>query len=46
MVMFIKKDDKNVLLYETSNQYGVIVFSYDNFVIARSYRNYEKLIQT
>jgi hypothetical protein len=47
--MFLKNPWDDLMLLESSNQFGVITFSYSNlynyverFVRAKSYRNYEK----
>ncbi|KAM3135015.1 hypothetical protein pb186bvf_012839 [Paramecium bursaria] len=44
IVMFIREDDGDLLLLESSNQFGVITFSYERFVKNRSFRNFEKIL--
>ena len=53
IVMFLKNPWDDLMLLESSNQFGVITFSYSNsyqyierFVRAKSYRNYDKYILT
>ncbi|CAD8203272.1 unnamed protein product [Paramecium octaurelia] len=44
IVMFLKNSWEDPMLFESSNQYGVISFSYKRFVKAKSYENYEKIL--
>ncbi|CAD8197830.1 unnamed protein product [Paramecium pentaurelia] len=44
IVMFLKNPWEDPMLFESSNQYGVISFSYKRFVKAKSYKNYEKIL--
>ncbi|CAD8104888.1 unnamed protein product [Paramecium sonneborni] len=44
IVMFLKDPLEDLMLFESSNQFGVISFSYKRFVRAKSYKNYEKIL--
>ncbi|CAK59274.1 unnamed protein product (macronuclear) [Paramecium tetraurelia] len=44
IVMFLKNPLEDPMLFESSNQYGVISFSYKRFVKAKSFKNYEKIL--
>ncbi|CAD8119501.1 unnamed protein product [Paramecium sonneborni] len=52
IVMFLKNPWEDLMLFESSNQYGVITFSFsiilqfqiERFTRAKSYKNYEKIL--